>query len=142
MRRSVSDSMRKLCVCRCIESGLVRMSDAGEILQHVLDCKLHCDSRPRVASADQVFKVLILANEFILHRVPHHLVEQCNWSEIKNTTTAMRRRRNGSYFTCSRLSSSHRCLSTFLYRFSNPFFTSLPGYSLMTLRNSCLLKAS
>lgn len=52
------------------------MSNAGEILQHVLDGKLHSDSRSGVASADQVFKVLILTNEFVLHGVPHHLVEQ------------------------------------------------------------------
>lgn len=61
---------------KCNESGLVRMSNAGEIFQHVLDGKLHSDSRSRIASADQVFKVLILTNEFVLHRVPYHLVEQ------------------------------------------------------------------
>lgn len=61
---------------KCIEAGLVRMSNAGEILQHVLDGKLHGDSRSGVASADQVFKVLVLTDELVLHRVPHHLVEQ------------------------------------------------------------------
>lgn len=60
---------------KCIESELVGMSNAGEVLQHVLDGELHSDSRSGVASADQVFKVLILTNELVLHRVPHHLVE-------------------------------------------------------------------
>lgn len=53
----------------------MRVSDAGEILQHVLDGELHGDSRSGVASADQVFKVLVLTDKLILHRVPHHLVE-------------------------------------------------------------------
>lgn len=70
------------------------MSDAGEILQHVLDGELHSDARSGVASADQVFKVLVLTDEFVLHRVPHHLVKQkrqCEWSEMNNMTLAMRR---------------------------------------------------
>lgn len=54
----------------------MRLSNAGEILQHILDGKLHGDSRSRVASADQIFKVLVLTDELVLHGVPHHLVEQ------------------------------------------------------------------
>lgn len=53
------------------------LCNAGEILQHVLDGKLHCDSRSRVASANQIFKVLVLTDELVLHGVPHHLV--VNW---------------------------------------------------------------
>lgn len=53
----------------------MRLSDAGEVLQHVLDGKLHGDSRSGVASADQIFKVLVLTDELVLHGVPHHLVE-------------------------------------------------------------------
>lgn len=68
------------------------MSNAGEILQHVLDGELHGDSRSGVASADQVFKVLVLTDELVLHRVPHHLVEQksqCEWSEIEKTNVTL-----------------------------------------------------
>lgn len=54
----------------------MRLSDAGEVLQHVLDGKLHGDSRSGVASADQILKVLVLTDELVLHGVPHHLVEQ------------------------------------------------------------------
>lgn len=53
----------------------MRLSDAGEVLQHVLDGKLHGDSRSGVASADQVLKVLVLTDKLVLHGVPHHLVE-------------------------------------------------------------------
>lgn len=53
----------------------MRLSNAGEELQHVLDGELHGDSRSRVASAYQTFKVLVLPDELILHGVPHHLVE-------------------------------------------------------------------
>lgn len=53
----------------------MRLSDAGEVLQHVLDGELHGDPRPRIASADQVLKVLVLTDELVLHGVPHHLVE-------------------------------------------------------------------
>lgn len=61
----------------------MRLSNAGEVFQHVPDGKLHGDSRSWVASADQVFKVLVLTDELILHGVPHHLVERnrkCNSS--------------------------------------------------------------
>lgn len=53
------------------------LRNAGEILQHVLDGKLHGDARSRVASANQIFKVLVLTDELVLHGVPHHLV--VNW---------------------------------------------------------------
>lgn len=54
----------------------MRLSNAGKVLQHVLDGKVHGDSRSRVASADQIFKVLVLTDELVLHGVPHHLVEK------------------------------------------------------------------
>lgn len=54
----------------------MRLGNAGEVLQHVLNGKLHGDPRSRVASADQIFKVLVLADKLVLHGVPHHLVEQ------------------------------------------------------------------
>lgn len=50
------------------------LRNAGEILQHVLDGKLHGDSRSRVAPANQVLKVLVLPDELVLHGVPHHLL--------------------------------------------------------------------
>lgn len=59
----------------------MRLSNAGEVLQHVLDGELHGDSRSRVASADQIFKVLVLTDELVLHGVPHNLVE-----EIRNSS--------------------------------------------------------
>lgn len=61
----------------------MRLSDAGEVLQHVLDGELHGDSRSRVASADQIFKVLVLTDELVLHGVPHHLVESNSNSSDK-----------------------------------------------------------
>lgn len=53
----------------------MRLSDAGEIFQHVLDGELHGDSRSRVTPADQTLKVLVLTDKLVLHGVPHHLVE-------------------------------------------------------------------
>lgn len=53
----------------------MRLSDAGEILQHVLDGELHSNSRSRITSAYQPFKVLVLPDKLVLHGVPHHLVE-------------------------------------------------------------------
>lgn len=57
------------------------LCNAGEVLQHVLDGKLHGDSRSRVTPADQTFKVLVLTDEFVLHGVPHHLMDKSKGSE-------------------------------------------------------------
>lgn len=54
----------------------MRLCDAREILQHVLNSEFHCNSRARITTADQIFEVLVLADELVLHGVPHHLVEQ------------------------------------------------------------------
>lgn len=53
----------------------MRLSNARKVLQHVLDGKLHGNPRSRIASAYQIFKVLVLTDELVLHGVPHHLVE-------------------------------------------------------------------
>lgn len=53
----------------------MRLSNAGEVLQHILDGEFHGDPRSRVASADQILKVLVLTDELILHGMPHHLVK-------------------------------------------------------------------
>lgn len=55
---------------------LMRLSDAGEILQHVLNGELHGDAGSGVTPANQIFKVLVLTDEFVLHGVPDHLVEK------------------------------------------------------------------
>lgn len=60
---------------KCVAARLMRLSNAGEVLQHVLDCKLHGDPRARIASAYEVLKVLVLTDELVLHGVPHHLSE-------------------------------------------------------------------
>lgn len=52
------------------------LCNAGEVLQHVLDGELHGDSRSRVTPADQVFKVLVLTDELVLHGVPHYLMDK------------------------------------------------------------------
>ena len=51
----------------------MRLGNAGEVLQHVPDGEVHGDARPRVAAANQTLEVLVLADELVLHRVPHHL---------------------------------------------------------------------
>lgn len=53
---------------------LMGLCDAGEVLQHVLDGEVHGDSRSRVTPANQIFKVLVLPDELVLHGVPHHLM--------------------------------------------------------------------
>lgn len=52
------------------------LCNAGEVFQHVLDGELHGDSRSRVAPANQIFKVLVLTDELVLHGVPHHLIDK------------------------------------------------------------------
>lgn len=52
------------------------LCNAGEVLQHVLDGELHGDSRSRVTPANQIFKVLVLTDELVLHGVPHHLMDK------------------------------------------------------------------
>lgn len=58
------------------EWQLMGLCNAGEVLQHVLDGKLHGDSRSRVTPANQIFKVLVLTDELVLHGVPHHLMDK------------------------------------------------------------------
>lgn len=53
----------------------MRLGNAREVLQHVLYGKLHGYTRSRIAPANQIFKVLVLPYELILHGVPHHLNE-------------------------------------------------------------------
>lgn len=55
------------------------LSDTGEVLQHVLNGKVHGNARARIAAVYQPFKVLILPDELILHGVPHHLVDSRNY---------------------------------------------------------------
>ena len=64
------------------------LSNAGEVLQHVLYGKLHGDSRSRIASTNQIFKVLVLPDELILHGVPHHLVEKIR-NRVRNVSPLM-----------------------------------------------------
>lgn len=94
----------------------MRLSNAGEVLQHVLDCKLHSDPRARVAPAYEIFKVLVLTDELVLHGVPHHLEELTGSATVQRQEEACNdfNPLNCFFLTCSRLSSSHRCLSTFL----------------------------
>lgn len=75
--------MNSLCTIRQWEAGvnysvqqLMGLCNAGEVLQHVLDGELHGDSRSRVTPANQIFKVLVLSDELVLHGVPHHLMEK------------------------------------------------------------------
>lgn len=50
------------------------LGDTGEVLQHVVYGEVHGDARAGIAAVDQPLKVLILADELVLHGVPHHLV--------------------------------------------------------------------
>ena len=82
----------------------------------------------------QTFYILVLGYEFPLHRPPHNL-------EFEEVLTYMTKNQDRG-ITCTSPSSSQRCLSTFLYSDSSPFFTSLPGYIFITFLSSCLLYAN
>lgn len=61
------------------QAHLVRLCNAGAIIQNVLNSEFHCDSRPRIAASYQTLEVLVLAYKFVLHGVPHHLLQKRKW---------------------------------------------------------------
>ena len=54
----------------------MRLCNVWEVLEDILYGEVQCDHGSWVALGDQLLKMLVLFDEFILHGVPHHLVEK------------------------------------------------------------------
>jgi len=52
------------------------LRDAREERQNIIDGHFKINHGTRVTALNKIFKVLVLLNEFFLHRVPHNLNEK------------------------------------------------------------------
>lgn len=54
----------------------MRLCDIREVCEQIGNCELHFDARSRVAFADHRLVLRVLLQKFLLHGVPHNLIER------------------------------------------------------------------